>query len=266
MTDGDPAVSDPAKILSEIRQHVALVTLNKPQRRNALDVDMLAELKRTFNELEDNADVRVIVLTGAGRGFCAGADLTASTGFSSGTQGIEEHYKPAFMAVANCRKPVIGCVHGGAAGGGAALAMLCDLMVMADDGYIKLAFSDIALIPDCGANWLLPQALGYRRAYQMAIEARSLDAQFCLQHGLANKIAPADSALEETLAWAAELAVRAPLALSLTKQAMRGSFSQSLEETFSAEGPLQDECMASKDFVEGITAFFEKRQAQFSGE
>ena len=75
--------------------------------------------------------------------------------------------------------------------------MLCDLMVMADDGYIKLAFSDIALIPDCGANWLLPQALGYRRAYQMAIEARSLDAKFCLQHGLANKIAPTDSALEE---------------------------------------------------------------------
>lgn len=258
MTDGT--------ILCEFHQHVALVTLNKPERRNALDVDMLAALKRTFIELEENPEIRVIVLTGAGKSFCAGADLNATGGFSSGTEGIEEHYKPAFMAVANCRKPVIGCVNGGVAGGGAALAMPCDLLVMADDGYIKLAFSDIALIPDCGANWLLPQALGYRRAYQVAIEAQSLDAQFCLLHGLANKTAPADSALQESLAWAAELASRAPIALALTKQAMRNSFTQSLEETFSAEGPLQDECMASKDFVEGITAFFEKREPSFSGQ
>ena len=143
--------------------------------------------------------------------------------------------------------------------------MLCDLMVIAEDGYIKLAFSDIALIPDCGANWLLPRALGYRRAYQMAIEAQSMDAQFCLQHGLANKLEPTDSALDASLAWAAQLASRAPLALSLTKQAMRDAFSQTLEETFSAEGPLQDQCMASKDFVEGVTAFFEKREARFSG-
>lgn len=266
MADRVPTPGEQAKILCEYQQQVALVTLNKPQRRNALDVEMLAELRRTFLALDDNPEVRVIVLTGAGKGFCAGADLTASEGFSSGTQGIEEHYKPAFMAIANCRKPVIGCVNGGAAGGGAALAMLCDLIVMADDGYIKLAFSDIALIPDCGANWLLPRALGYRRAYQIAIEAQSLDSQFCLQHGLANKVAPADCALQTTLAWAEELAVRAPIALSLTKQAMRNSFTQSLEETFSAEGLLQDQCMASKDFVEGITAFLEKRDAKFSGE
>ena len=253
-------------VLCEHRQQVALVTLNKPQRRNALDIEMLAELERIFTGLDENPEIRVIVLTGAGKGFCAGADLTASGGFSSGTQGIEEHYKPAFMAVANARKPVIGCINGGAAGGGAALAMLCDLMVMADDGYLKLAFSDIALIPDCGANWLLPRALGYRLAYQMAIEAQSLDAQFCLQQGLANKVAPADSALRTTLDWAADLAKRAPIAMSLTKRAMRDSFTQSLEETFSAEGPLQDECMASKDFVEGITAFFEKRAARFGGD
>lgn len=170
------------------------------------------------------------------------------------------------MAIADCSKPVIACVRGGAAGGGAALAMLCDLMVIADKGYIKLAFSDIALIPDCGANWLLPQALGYRRAYQMAIEAQSLDAQFCLQHGLANKVAADDAALDTTLAWARQLAIRAPRALSLTKRAMRDSYSQSLSETFSAEGPLQDSCMASKDFAEGITAFFEKREPRFTGQ
>ena len=109
-------------VLCEHRQQVALVTLNKPQRRNALDIEMLAELERIFTGLNENPDIRVIVLTGAGKGFCAGADLTASGGFSSGTQGIEEHYKPAFMAVANARKPVIGCINGGAAGGGAALA------------------------------------------------------------------------------------------------------------------------------------------------
>ncbi len=259
-------MSDVATVLCEQRDHVALVTLNKPERRNALDIDMLAELKRIFEELQADPNVWIIVLTGAGKGFCAGADLTARSGFSSGTQGIEEHYKPAFMAIAGCTKPVIACVRGGAAGGGAALAMLCDLMVIADNGYIKLAFSDIALIPDCGANWLLPQALGYRRAYQVAIEAQSLDAQFCLLHGLANKVAAEESALDTALEWAAQLATRAPLALSLTKQAMRDSYNQSLSETFSAEGPLQDQCMASKDFIEGITAFFEKREARFTGQ
>ena len=259
-------MSEPATVLYERQDHVALVTLNKPARRNALDDTMLAELKRIFLELQADPEVRVIVLTGAGKGFCAGADLTAPDGFSTGAAVIENHYKPAFMAIADCSKPVIACVHGGAAGGGAALAMLCDLMVIADTGYIKLAFSDIALIPDCGANWLLPRALGYRRAYQVAIEAQSMDAEFCLQHGLANKLEPENTALDAALDWAAQLAKRAPLALSLTKQAMRDSFSQSFGETFSAEGPPQDQCMASKDFVEGITAFFEKREARFTGQ
>ena len=258
-------MSEPATVLYERQDHVALVTLNKPARRNALDNTMLSELKRIFLELQADTEVRVIVLTGAGKGFCAGADLTAPDGHSSGTEAIEEHYKPAFMAIADCSKPVIACVRGGAAGGGAALAMLCDLMVIADNGYIKLAFSDIALIPDCGANWLLPRALGYRRAYQVAIEAQSMDAEFCLLHGLANKLEPEDSALNAALDWAAQLAQRAPLALSLTKQAMRDAFTQSFSETFSAEGPPQDQCLASQDFSEGITAFFEKRKARFSG-
>jgi 2-(1,2-epoxy-1,2-dihydrophenyl)acetyl-CoA isomerase len=262
MSTNDPMLE---KVLCEHHEQVALVTLNKPRRRNALDVDMLGELRRTFIHLEENDDTRVIVLTGAGPGFCSGADLAAAGGFSSGTEAIEEHYKPAFMAVADCRKPVIGCINGGAAGGGAALAMLCDLLVMADNGYLKLAFSDIGLIPDCGANWLLPQAVGYRRAYQIAVEAEIMDAEFCLRHGLANRVEPADSALQATLSWAQELAQRAPIALSLTKQAMRNALNQSLDQTFSAEGPLQDQCMASKDFLEGITAFFEKRDARFTG-
>jgi 2-(1,2-epoxy-1,2-dihydrophenyl)acetyl-CoA isomerase len=259
-------MSESATVLCEHQDQVALVILNKPDRRNALDVDMLAELKRIFLELEADTGVRVIVLTGAGKGFCAGADLAAPGGFSSSSQLIEDHYKPTFMAIADCSKPVIACVRGGAAGGGAALAMLCDLMVIAESGYIKLAFSDIALIPDCGANWLLPQALGYRRAYQIAIEAQSLDAEFCLHQGLANKVAVDEEALSSAMAWAAQLALRAPVALSLTKKAMRDSYTQSLSETFSAEGPLQDRCMASQDFAEGISAFFEKREPRFNGQ
>jgi 2-(1,2-epoxy-1,2-dihydrophenyl)acetyl-CoA isomerase len=259
-------VNEAATVLCEQQGHVALVTLNKPERRNALDTAMLAQLKQIFVDLQDDATVRIIVLTGAGKGFCAGADLGSPDGFSSGTQIIEDHYKPAFMSIANCTKPVIACVRGAAAGGGAALAMLCDLMVIADDGYIKLTFSDIGLIPDCGANWLLPQAVGLRRAYQIAVEAQRLDAQFCLQHGLANKLEPTETALDISLQWAAELALRAPLALSLTKRAMREACTQSLTESFSADGPLQDQCMASQDFVEGISAFFEKRPARFTGQ
>jgi 2-(1,2-epoxy-1,2-dihydrophenyl)acetyl-CoA isomerase len=225
----------------------------------------LAELEQTFQHLADNDEVRVIVLTGEGKGFCAGADLNDTKGFVSGERGIEDHYKPAYMEIVNIKKPVIACVRGGAAGGGMALAMCCDLMVMSETAYLKAVFTDLALVPDCGVNWMLPRAVGYQKAYEIAIEAQRLDAAQCLQLGLANRVVAEDELLEHTLEWAAQLAKRAPLAMGWAKKLMRDSFTQSFPETFSAEGPVQDLCLGSKDFTEGFTAFFEKRDPVFRG-
>ena len=252
-----------SSVLYTVTNQVATVTLNKPARRNALDPESLRLMKEAFIQAGEDDNVRVVVLNGNGDGFCSGADLTATASEMSTSQLIEEHYKPSFMALAELEKPVIGSINGAAAGGGCALALLCDLLVMAEDAYLLLAFSNIGLVPDCGANWLLPRAVGYQRAYQIAIEGDRLDAPDCLALGIANKVVAAERLIAETKDWACLLATRAPISMGLTKKLMRDSFSQSYAETFSSEGRLQEECVASADFAEGVSAFFEKRPAVF---
>lgn len=258
-------MSEASKVLCEIRGQVALLRLNKPELRNAICTQLLAELKEHIQQLADNDDIRVIVLTGEGKGFCAGADLNDTKDFVSCERGIEDHYKPAYMEVVNIRKPVIACVRGGAAGGGMGLAMCCDLMVMSETAYLKAVFSDRALAPDCGVNWMLSRAVGYQKAYEIAIEAQRIEAAECLQLGLANRVVPDENLLDHTMEWAAQLAKRAPLSMAYTKQLMRDSYTQSFAETFTAEGPVQDLCMGSQDFSEGFKAFFEKRDPVFQG-
>lgn len=259
-------MSDDQRVLCDIDGQVALLTLNKPAQRNAICIRLLAELREHLFRLAGDDAVRVIALTGAGKGFCAGADLSDTTGFASGEEGIEGHYKPVFMELVTIRKPVIACVNGAAAGAGMALAMCCDLLVMSEDAYMKLAFSELGLVPDCGMNWLLPRVVGYSKAYEMAIEAQRINAEDCLRYGLANRVVAADDALEQTLQWAGQLAGRAPLAMGWTKKLMRDASMQAYPETFSAEGSVQDTCLGSADFREGFKAFFEKREPVFRGE
>jgi 2-(1,2-epoxy-1,2-dihydrophenyl)acetyl-CoA isomerase len=249
-----------------LSHQVATVTLNKPEVRNALDPETLALMKDAFIRAGEDPDVRVVVLNGNGDGFCSGADLSATTSLLPASQLIEEHYKPCFMTLAELEKPVIGSINGAAAGGGCALALLCDLVVMAEDAYLLLAFSNIGLVPDCGANWLLPRAIGYQRAYQVAIEGGRLPAEDCLALGIANKVVAAAQLVSTTETWARKLATRAPLSMGLTKKLMRASFTQSYGDIFSSEGHVQDTCMASADFAEGLGAFFEKRPAVFKGQ
>ena len=253
-------------VIYTVTHQVATVTLNKPKRRNALDPETLDLMKQAFVRAGEDPVVRVVVLNGNGDGFCSGADLGATASGRSASQMIEEHYKPSFMALAELEKPVIGSINGAAAGAGCALALLCDLLVMSEDAYLLLAFSNIGLVPDCGANWLLPRAIGYQRAYQVAIEGGKLPAEDCLAMGIANKVVPAAQLNSTAIAWAAELATRAPMSMGLTKKLMRASFTQSYGDIFSLEGQLQEDCMASADFVEGIGAFFEKRPAVFKGQ
>jgi len=245
--------------------NVASIVIDRPERKNALDVSTLAELNYALRRAQDDAAVRVVVLSGAGGSFCAGADLAARDTPADAVEVIEQHYKPVFMSVAELSKPVIGAVDGAAAGAGSALAMLCDLTVMARDAYLLFAFSNLGLIPDCGANWLLERALGSKRAYQLAIEGGRLSAQQCEKMGLANKVTPSGEALSVALEWAQALSARAPLSLSLTKTVMRRSPDSTYSAVVSLEGELQRECTSSEDFREGLAAFFERRSPVFNG-
>ncbi|PIE79736.1 MAG: enoyl-CoA hydratase [Chloroflexi bacterium] len=248
---------------------VAVITMNRPERRNALNTQLNADLLSAFQQAQDDETVRAMVLTGAGQGFCAGADLTAVSSISSPDalyNRIIDTYQPLMGLITTLKKPVIAAVNGVAAGAGMSLALACDLQVMGHNASLMMAFSNIAFVPDAGATWFLMRQIGYSRAYQMAIEGQHITAEQCLHWGLVNKIVPEDNLLAETLTWAKNLAQRPTLALGLTKHALTFAAQNDLLATIEYEARLQKQTLASHDFQEGVMAFMQKREPEYKGQ
>jgi 2-(1,2-epoxy-1,2-dihydrophenyl)acetyl-CoA isomerase len=256
-------------ILYEQVEQVAQITLNRPDRRNALNAQLNEDLLAAFNHARDNDNVRAIVLTGAGKGFCAGADLSGFSQRPTAEQVYESilnSYQPLMGLITTIEKPVIAAVNGVAAGAGAALALACDLLVMAEDASIMMAFSNIGLVPDAGACWFLLRQVGYSRAYQIAIEGERISAARCLEFGLTNKVASPEQLLPQALAWAHKLAKRPTLALGLTKHALHHAAQNDLASTIEYEARLQKQTIPSHDHLEGVKAFAERRPPEFTGQ
>ena len=248
----------------EVHDHVALITLARPDVMNAFDRQMRLEVRAAAERANADERVRVAVLTGEGRAFSAGADL--SEGVPALVQRvIDEEYKPALLAIAHAPKPWIAAVNGAAAGIGASFAMSCDLMLMAENAYLYEAFIAIALVPDGGATWHIVRALGPKRAFQMIVEGEKMGAARCVELGLANRMVPAEELLPQALAWAGRLAAKAPLALRYSKEAIGQAMERDLAETISYEAKLQNITLSSEDAKEGVLAFFEKRAPVFRG-
>lgn len=252
----------------DISNHVALVTLNRPERRNALSMILLSELNLALSQAAHDDAVRCIVITGAGKGFCAGADLgdfqqapTADQVY----QGIIEKYIPLMNQIVALPKPVITAVNGAAAGAGASLALAGDLRIMGENAYMMMAFSNLALVPDGGACWFMIREMGYARAYQMAIEGGKISAEQCVAWGLANKIAPDNQLVDEAFTWAQQIAKRPTLALGLTKQALNHAAQYDLTSTIEYEARLQKQTIPSHDHMEGVMAFLQRRDPNFQG-
>ncbi|MDH3418298.1 MAG: enoyl-CoA hydratase-related protein [Gammaproteobacteria bacterium] len=243
----------------------ALVKLNRPDVLNAFDAGMRSALRDTLQAVGDDTSVRVVVLTGEGRLFSAGADLKAGapTAAQAHSQLLEE-YGPALTAIADMPKPVIAALDGPAVGIGLAYALICDLRVMAESAYLQAPFNDIGLLPDGGLSWLLPRMLGYGHAFEFIAESRKLDATRCLDLGLVNRIVADGHAVLEALAWAETLAQRPALALAASKQAMRSALSSTYAQALIMEAELQGPLVESQDCAEGIAAFIEKRLPKFS--
>lgn len=252
----------------EIENQVGTIRLNRPERRNALNKALNRDLLAAFTHAAGEETVRAVVLTGVGKGFCAGADLA---GFGQRPtpeqvyQSILESYQPLMGLITTIPKPVIAAVNGVAAGAGAALALACDLRVMADDGSLMMAFSNIGLVPDAGATWFLARLIGYSRAYQMAIEGERVGAQQCLEWGLTNKVVSAADLLTAADEWAQKLAKRPTLALGLTKHTLNYAARHGLADTIEYEARLQKQTIPSHDHMEGVRAFIEKRPPDFKG-
>jgi len=259
-------MSDYETVKYEQDEAVAIITIYRPEAMNSFNEELRSDLLAAFKRAAADESVRAVVLTGEGRSFSAGADLKAGLGKTKTIKEVlQTEYRPVLECIASMPQPVIAAVNGSAAGIGMSYALGCDLLIMAENAFLLSPFTTISLVPDGGLNWLLVHQLGYRRAFQLSIESERISAERCVELGLANKVVPADSLVDEAVAWAKALSERAPLSMATTKQAMRHAASADWASTFDFEASNQDRLKESDDSAEGIAAFFEKRKAKFTG-
>ena len=251
----------------EIDGPVATLTLDRPESLNALTVPVKVALREALESIASDRAVRAVILTGAGRAFCAGQDLAERESPDAAPLDVEvrDRYNPIIRAIRSMGQPVIAAVNGVAAGAGASLAFACDLRIAAEEARFVLAFGRIALVPDSGATWFLPRLVGPAKAAELALVGDPLDAAEALRLGLVSKVVPVDRLLHEARAMASRLAEGAPLALALTKEALQRSSTIDLDEALEGEAKLQGIAGASADHAEGLVAFKEKRRPRFSG-
>ncbi|HEX6746905.1 MAG TPA: enoyl-CoA hydratase-related protein [Longimicrobium sp.] len=250
---------------------VAWITLDRPDRLNAFAGSMRDDLRLLVERAAESADVRVVVITGAGRGFCTGADVEVMSDLvARGDAATFEGYVEAGMrtvrAIAACRKPVVAAVNGVAAGAGASLACACDVRLASEKASIGFTFNRIGVHPDWGASWFLPRLVGAGGAAELILSARMVDANEALRIGLFQRVFAADAFEGEVRAFALELAAKPPLALAAAKHSLSVSPDRDLEAMLETEREAQMRLFRSADVREGIAAFNEKRKAVFRGE
>lgn len=253
-------------VLYEQVDATAVISLNRPDSLNGFTTELCDALLQAFERARSDETVRAIILTGEGRAFSAGADLKQGFDGNRTTQEKLLHeYRPVVTLITEIPKPVIAAVPGFAAGIGLSFALHCDLLIMADDAFLLSPFTTIGLVPDGGMNWLFVRQLGYRRAYELSIECERIAAERCLELGLANRVTPTGELRDAALAWAAELAAKAPLSLAATKKVMRHAIDHDMGSCYELEAELQNMLRGTDDHEEGVAAFFGKRTPEFKG-
>jgi 2-(1,2-epoxy-1,2-dihydrophenyl)acetyl-CoA isomerase len=249
---------------------VAVLKLDHPEVMNAVSMDMLGGLAEALDAIDDRrAEVRCLVLTGAGRAFCAGANLQGrdnqKPGRSNAGATLETGYHPILRRLRNLHCPIVTSVNGAAAGAGMSFALMGDMILCARSAYFLQAFRRIGLVPDCGSTWLLPRLVGKARSVELSLMGERLPAEKALEWGLVNRVYDDASLMEETMKLAQELANGPTIALSLIRKLYWESEDNSFEEQLDLEQRLQREAGAAEDFKEGVSAFLAKRPARFKG-
>jgi 2-(1,2-epoxy-1,2-dihydrophenyl)acetyl-CoA isomerase len=266
-----PQPASAAPVVLETR-HGAIATLvmNRPERLNALNGELASALNEAFSRIARDESVRVIVLTGAGRAFCAGGDLAyIREGRASGdVKKLEPLLRSGMQMVLTMRtmpQPVIAAINGAAAGGGMNIALAADFRIAAEGAVFGQSFANVGLFPDYGGTFFLPQLVGPSRAAEMFYTGDMVDAQAALRIGLVNRVVPAAQLETEVQSLAQKIAKGPPLAIRASKQVLFGCGRRALEEALENEVQQQMKCFPSEDCGEGILAFFEKRPPRFQG-
>lgn len=262
-------MSEPV-ITSTRADSVAIITLNRPDRLNALTSQMHEELRAALAEHAADESVRVVMLTGAGRAFCAGQDLTVELPVGpDGRADLEEtllrEYNPLVLILADYPKLTIAALNGPTAGAAVNIALACDVVVAAQSAFLQQAFAKIALLPDAGGTWILPRLVGPKRALALMLTAEAVSAGDAQAMGLVAKVYPDEDFAVQARAFAKTLAAGPPLAQQAMKQAIRESLDNDLATQLNLEARLQAKLGRSDDFEEGIAAFKEKRAPVFTG-
>lgn len=259
------------KLLFTTDSGVATITLNRPDRSNAFDDEMTRELLDALKQIERDASVRAVVLTGAGKNFCAGQDLSAFLERRKDPDAItvREHlingYNKVVTKIRTIERPFIAAVNGAAAGAGLGICCACDLRYASENAKFRMAFIGIGLGPDSGTSFLLPRLIGYGRALDMAMTNELVDAREAHAWGLANKLFPADELMEATMTFAKQLAKAPTRGIGLTKRAFNRALVSDLEGALDYEAYIQNIAIETADHKEGVDAFLNKRAPTYFG-
>ncbi|MFA4137110.1 MULTISPECIES: enoyl-CoA hydratase-related protein [unclassified Brevibacillus] len=254
-------------ILYEVSEGVAVVTLNRPDKFNAFTAVMNKEITDALKQAQKNADVRCIVLTGAGKAFNAGQDLSDVAGGGDVDYGafLRDRYNPMILQFQKTEKPIIAAVNGVAAGAGMSVALACDIRLASEKASFVNAFVNIGLVPDSGGCYFLPRIVGIGKALELAMTGEKVSAEEALRIGLVNQVYPAESFMEDALAYARKLASLPTKGIGLIKRTMYKGLEMGLEETLEYEAFAQEAAGRTEDHKEGVTAFMEKRAPRFTG-